>query len=75
MPDLQSVTKVGAIKHVSPSCVVRTQAFLRYVVLGQSPTQSRQQRILGMMAGVVPSVQGVKRFGIVYINKSSGRPV
>ena len=43
-------------------------------VRGYPPAQTRQQRIFGM-SGVVPSIHGVKPFGVVYINKSSGLPV
>ena len=42
-------------------------------VRGYPPAQTRQQRILGM-SGVVPSIHGVKPFGVVYINKSYGLP-
>ena len=38
---------------------------------GNPPPQTRKQRILGM-SGEVPSVHGVKRFGVVYIKKALG---
>ena len=41
---------------------------------GNPAAQTRQQRIFGM-SGVVPSIHGVKPFGVVYINKSSGVPI